>query len=661
MRPDHPSGNVVDLEGEELEELIEGELPQQPQPFAETEELDISGAKPVSVSVRRSRTPTPDNPMRTGPGRMNPPPSEPMAPLPPSTRTPSVARVPGPLSRAGTEPMSQASVPAVTGPMRPDPTASLRKGGGSVAAHPSLHASVPTAQQQGSKPRARAGPRRARSKPGVDENVGQVLGSYRILSGIGEGGMGKVYLADHVKLGRKVALKLLRPEYAVKRDAVSRFFKEAQAVNKIRHENIVDITDFVELDTGETYIIMELLEGDDLADLTRKADSPMPLHRAMQISLQVCDALEAAHKVGVIHRDLKPDNIFIINTATKKDFVKLLDFGVAKLLGESTEADGWQTAAGSVIGTPAYMSPEQASGIPVDARSDIYSLGAILYELFTGHPVFRAKSFGEYVIKHMNDDPVPPRDLADAPKIPAALERVILRCLEKDPNRRYPMVSDLREDLARATATAATAIETIPVGPRPSRRRRRALIAIPIAAAVVLLAVGAFWLASGLSLDEVTKPMRDPYTPAAGSGSARRDPVPGTEPLPPAKVVTAKIRLITDPPGAEVFRKGEAKSLGRTPFELRMAMGEDVEFIYRLAGHNDAVEKVTVAGDADYSQPLEKKTAAKKSGKVRPGKKGGKTKPEPAVEDAKTKPEPKPKTKKPGKVNPEDQVDPFGG
>ena len=625
--------------------------------------------------MRKAQTPTPD-PMRTGPGRSNPPPS---APLMPVGRSASAVRS-DPLARAGTEPMSQASVPAVTGPMRPDPTASLRKGGsvaraathrsaahGSVARGPAAHGSVASAHapQQGSKPRARAGPRRPRSKPGdrVDENLGQILGSYRIDAPIGEGGMGKVYLAEHVKLGRRVALKLLRPEYAVKRDAVSRFFKEAQAVNKIRHENIVDITDFVEMDTGETYIIMELLEGDDLADLTRKADAPMPLHRAMQISLQVCDALEAAHKVGVIHRDLKPDNIFICNTATKKDFVKLLDFGVAKLLGEQTEDDGWQTAAGSVIGTPAYMSPEQASGIPVDARSDIYSLGAILYELFTGHPVFRAKSFGEYVIKHMNDDPVPPRDLADAPKIPAALERVILRCLEKDPNRRYPMVSDLREDLARSAATAATAIETIPVGHRPAgaRRRRRAVIAIPIAAAVVLLAVGAFWLASGLSIDEVTKPTRDPYMPAAGSGSAREKPVPGTEPLPPTKVVTAKIHLDTDPQGAEVFRKGDPKSLGRTPLDLRLSgIGDDVEVIYRLPGYLDAVEKVVGTDDAIYSRPLEKRkaTAGKKVGKVHPGKKGGKGKGEAAGDEP--KPEPKPKGKKPGKVNPEDQVDPFG-
>ncbi len=350
MRPEHPSGKVVDLEGDELEELIEVD---RPQAFAETAEIELPGDAAPAVRIP---TPSPD-PMRTGPGR-NHPPSQPLAPI--------RDEAPGqPLARVGTEPMHESVPSAPTGPMqpehlrvdplRPDPTASLRRGGSAAA----------MAQ---SRPRPRSAVRKPKSRleDRIDSNLGSVLGSYRIVSAIGEGGMGRVYLAEHVKLGRKVALKLLRPEYAVKRDAVSRFFKEAQAVNRIRHENIVDITDFVELETGETFIIMELLEGDDLADLTRKADQPMPLHRAMQIALQVCDALEAAHRVGVIHRDLKPDNIFILNTPTKKDFVKLLDFGVAKLLGESTESDGWQTAAGSVIGQSPAAGTSVQPGSAVD-------------------------------------------------------------------------------------------------------------------------------------------------------------------------------------------------------------------------------------------------------------------------------------------------------
>ncbi|MCK5796860.1 MAG: serine/threonine protein kinase, partial [Deltaproteobacteria bacterium] len=354
-----------------------------------------------------------------------------------------------------------------TGPPRPAQARPPRP----AQAHPTRPSSE--AKSADPTPPRKRGPRRRRRRdePRIDPNLGRVLGSYRILSLIGAGGMGQVYMAEHTMLGRKVALKLLRPEYAVKRDAVHRFFQEARAVNAIDHENIVDITDYVELDSGETFFIMELLEGKDLSDYLRKADQPIPLHQAMDIALQVCDALHAAHGKHIIHRDLKPDNIFIVNSGTRRWFVKLLDFGVAKLQDAAAEDASYQTAVGSVIGTPAYMSPEQASGLPIDHRSDIYSFGAILYEMFTGHPVFRAKSFGEFVVKHMNDQPIPPRDLANAPKLPMALEGVILRCLEKDPDKRYATVADLREDLARATATVETVVKMTVTTPSKGTRR----------------------------------------------------------------------------------------------------------------------------------------------------------------------------------------------
>ena len=242
----------------------------------------------------------------------------------------------------------------------------------------------------------------------AEDAVGRVLGSYRLMEVIGRGGMGRVYMAEHVRLGRRVALKVLRPEYAVKRDAVARFFQEAKAVNKIRHRNIVDITDFIELEDGTTFIIMELLEGVSLGKLLRR-HGPMEMPRLLAVLIQVCEALEAAHAVDIVHRDLKPDNIFLCPDQSG-EVVKLLDFGVAKLLShdEDTGAFAWQTAAGSVVGTPAYMSPEQASGLPVDGRSDVYSLGAIMYELFCGQPLFSARSFGDFVNKHINETPVPP-------------------------------------------------------------------------------------------------------------------------------------------------------------------------------------------------------------------------------------------------------------
>ena len=276
------------------------------------------------------------------------------------------------------------------------------------------------------------------------ERIGTSLGSYRVLELLGKGGMGYVYRAEHVKLGREVALKLLRSDYARRRDAVARFFQEARTVNRVRHRNIVDVTDFVELDDGTTFIIMEFLRGQSLGKWARTG---IDLPRALAVLVQICDGLGAAHQVSVVHRDLKPDNIIVVPTSDGAELVKLLDFGVAKLLNRDDEDIGFQTAAGSVIGTPAYMSPEQAGGMVIDARSDIYSLGAIMYELFCGQPMFRGRSFGEYVRKHLTEMPVPPRATEQGRGIDPALELVILKCLEKDPNQRFSSIVELRDAL----------------------------------------------------------------------------------------------------------------------------------------------------------------------------------------------------------------------
>jgi serine/threonine-protein kinase len=291
-----------------------------------------------------------------------------------------------------------------------------------------------------------AGPRARRSSRIDDsfEYLGAVLGSYRIAELLGKGGMGYVFRAEHVKLGREVALKLLRSDYASRRDAVARFFQEARTVNRVRHRNIVDVTDFVELDDGTTFIIMELLTGQSLGAW---AKTGIDLPRALAVLVQICDGLGAAHQVGVVHRDLKPDNVIIVPTADGAELVKLLDFGVAKLVHREDVDIGFETQAGSVIGTPAYMSPEQAGGMTVDGRSDIYSLGAIMYELFCGQPMFRGRSFGEYVRKHLTEHPAPPRATPGGAGIDLELEAVILRCLDKDPDQRFADIHELRDAL----------------------------------------------------------------------------------------------------------------------------------------------------------------------------------------------------------------------
>jgi len=293
-------------------------------------------------------------------------------------------------------------------------------------------------------PRAQTRPPPVPPKDDPDERIGRTLGSYKVLELLGKGGMGYVYRAEHVKLGREVALKLLRSDYARRKDAVARFIQEARTVNRIRHRNIVDVPDILELDDGTTCIVMEFLRGQSLGKWARTG---IDLPRALAVLVQICDGLAAAHAVDIVHRDLKPDNVFIVPTVDGAELVKLLDFGVAKLLHREDEDIGFQTAAGSVIGTPAYMSPEQAGGMPIDARSDIYSLGAIMYELFCGQPMFRGRSFGEFVRKHLTELPVPPRQTAGGAHVDERLEAVILRALEKDPNRRFAHILELRDAL----------------------------------------------------------------------------------------------------------------------------------------------------------------------------------------------------------------------
>ena len=358
--------------------------------------------------------------------------------------------------------------------------------------------------QEGTAYRPRNPPRQNGDR--AEDLIGRQLGNYRVTSIIGRGGMGRVYEAEHVLIRRKVALKVLRAEYAARRDAVMRFIGEATAVNKIRHRNIVDISDFVELDDGTTFIIMELLEGDSLGKLQR-VEPKMPMARLLNVMVQVADALEAAHAVGIIHRDLKPDNIFVCPEHGGGEVAKLLDFGVAKLIAEQqTSALMLETAAGSIVGTPAYMSPEQAVGGEIDGRSDVYALGAILYELATGVPLFDGRNFAEFLDKHRFAAPVPPSQLPGVTMNPQ-MERIILRCVAKKPADRYQNVRDLRADLVAQQQL----LDPVPNG-RGSQGGRRPSAA-PAQGAPHRIA----------DLDDVVASLAAPSV-GSGSGSGRGQP-----------------------------------------------------------------------------------------------------------------------------------------
>lgn len=268
---------------------------------------------------------------------------------------------------------------------------------------------------------------------------GDTLGRYTIVDRIGSGGMGDVYLAEHTTLGRKVALKRLQEQHVHDRAALRRFYDEARLVNQISHDNIVQMTDLVVGD-DHVFIVMELLVGHTLSEELAKG-KPMPLSRIKVIGQQLCGALDAVHHAGIVHRDLKPGNIMLVNRGGNADFVKLLDFGIAKLRADTFFEDQ-NTKVGEVVGTPGYMAPEQLMGEPVDTRSDIYSLGVVLFALVTGQLPFKATSWADMVVRQLRDAPKPPSAIVGS-AVPKPLDNIILRCLDKNPNYRPASASQI--------------------------------------------------------------------------------------------------------------------------------------------------------------------------------------------------------------------------
>ncbi len=268
---------------------------------------------------------------------------------------------------------------------------------------------------------------------------GHQVGAYRLLHKIGEGGMGSVFLAEHVMLGRRAAVKMLHPTFSSQPEIVTRFFNEARAATAISDPGIVQIFDFGRHVDGSAYIAMELLEGETL-DRRLQRVGRLPIGEALRLMRQVASSLGAAHARQIVHRDLKPENIFVVRDpeVAGGERTKIVDFGIAKLVGDGA----MKTQTSAVMGTPTYMSPEQCRGAGhVDQRSDVYSLGCVLFTLLTGRPPFESEGIGDIIAMHLREPPRPPSQAA--PGIPPEIDQLVLRCLAKDPAHRFASAGEL--------------------------------------------------------------------------------------------------------------------------------------------------------------------------------------------------------------------------
>jgi serine/threonine-protein kinase len=475
-----------------------------------------------------------------------------------------------------------------------------------------------------------------------DPIVGTTIdGRYAIEKKIGEGGMGVVYLATHAIIGKKCALKVLRGELSHESEVGQRFVQEAKSAAAIGNDHIIEITDFGQLPDGSAYFVMEFLDGQALHDVLEETPK-LEQARALNVMMQCCEALGAAHNSNIVHRDLKPDNIFLIKKGGRADFVKVLDFGIAKVASQSSRL----TKTGMIFGTPQYMSPEQAAGTGVDARTDIYSLGIIMYEMLCGHVPFEADTFMGVLTKHLYEEPIPPRRLVPPVEMDNNMEAVLLKAIAKKPEKRYQSMQEFQLDLLAMSEGRTpeivfdqmrdTAATTVPPPPpsdivgasRRHRQREEATGSKPkwpifagIGAVAVIGAVVAVVMLGGGSdaptaqaapNDKPAVAVPDPI--AEPNAEPPKDTVEAPLPVPEAKA--APIKVVSVPEGAALYH-GDA-FMGKLPFDLvRPSDGVAPEhYTIKLDGYEELDVVITAGTPERFELTLEKERRG--TGKKKP-------------------------------------------
>jgi eukaryotic-like serine/threonine-protein kinase len=486
-----------------------------------------------------------------------------------------------------------------------------------------------------------------------DPLLGKILADrYHIVRKLGEGGMGAVYLATHRLLEKSVALKVLHGEFARKPDLVERFMQEAKSASRIRHENVIDISDFGVTSDGLVFFAMELLKGHDLHEEIAKARAkgePLPWERSRPIFLQICAALEAAHGHGIIHRDLKPENIYLVDFLGQPDFVKLLDFGIAKMT-EVAEGDRKLTRTGMLFGTPEYMSPEQARGENADVRVDVYAMACILFQLITLRVPFEADNFMSVLTLHlMEPPPVIPTATLDLVGAPHEIAAIINKGLAKDRKERWQSIAELADAIralhgeappshSPSRATAARAAITGPVS---------AIIAVPTVSqtksdrwtgsvrvadepqdaprqpqqkskAPLFAAIGVVAIAGGVAAFVLTRPKNnETNAPTVASGQAPTTnidaPVIAIDAAaiaiaPPLQIPSRVIiHVVTVPAGAAIFDPDTGRQLIKTPDKLDvLGSAQSRYFVAKLKGYKEYSFEVARDRNDTYTLTLEK-------------------------------------------------------
>jgi serine/threonine protein kinase len=468
------------------------------------------------------------------------------------------------------------------------------------------------------------------------ELVGATLsGRYLITRKVGQGGMGAVYEATHMLIGKRVAVKVLLEKYARREAIVQRLEQEARLASSCQNEHIIDITDFGTTEDGRTFVVMEYLEGESMSECLAR-ETRLPEQRILRIVSQAASALAAAHAKGIVHRDVKPENLFLLRRKDQ-DFVKVVDFGISKSLRASDEAEEQPrlTQTGMVLGTPLYMSPEQARGDDeLDARVDIYALGVIMYEAATGRVPFIGNNYLSVISQVLNEEPRSPRELR--PELSEEFEAIVMRAMEKDRASRYASAQELLADLTALLDDPTRSTERARItGPRRKAGRTRsplkiatwiALVAVVISAVVTTVVM----LFGG---SEVIKEARERRGSAVSPPPIAVDAAPPVEIDAAPEAETMEVTIRTEPPGAEVQVDGVDK--GPAPVTLKLVVHDHfTQVVASLPDHDDKTIQFNTYVNKDTRYTIKLKKTVKQA--VPPHPSGGRPPDRPHAEPDKS-------------------------